>query len=98
MLSEMFDMFVQSFWETLVMVGISGFIGAALGLPLGVLLYLTDRDGVLRNLGMNRVIGGIVNAVRSTPFIILLVAVIPFTRLVVGSSPGPISPVRPLRI
>ena len=50
MLSEMFDMFVQSFWETLVMVGISGLVGAALGLPLGVLLYLTDRDGVLQNL------------------------------------------------
>ncbi len=83
MLSEMFDMFVQSFWETLVMVGISGLVGAALGLPLGVLLYLTDRDGVLRNLAVNRVMGGIVNAVRSTPFIILLVAVIPFTRLVV---------------
>jgi D-methionine transport system permease protein len=98
MLSEMFDMFVQSFWETLVMVGISGFIGAALGLPLGVLLYLTDRDGVLRNLGMNRVIGGMVNAVRSTPFIILLVAVIPFTRLVVGSSIGTMAAVVPLTI
>ena len=98
MLSEMFDMFVQSFWETLVMVGISGFIGAALGLPLGVLLYLTDRDGVLRNLGVNRVTGGIVNAVRSTPFIILLVAVIPFTRLVVGSSIGTMAAVVPLTI
>ena len=98
MLSEMFDMFVQSFWETLVMVGISGLVGAALGLPLGVLLYLTDRDGVLRNLGVNRVMGGIVNAVRSTPFIILLVAVIPFTRLVVGSSIGTMAAVVPLTI
>lgn len=88
MLSEMFDMFVQSFWETLIMVGISGVVGALVGLPLGVLLYLTDRQGVLQNLAVNRVLGGIVNAVRSTPFIILLVAVIPFTRLVTGSSIG----------
>ncbi|MBE0630460.1 MAG: DL-methionine transporter permease subunit, partial [Burkholderia vietnamiensis] len=88
MLSEMFDMFVQSFWETLIMVGISGAVGALVGLPLGVLLYLTDRQGVLQNLGVNRVLGGLVNAVRSTPFIILLVAVIPFTRLVTGSSIG----------
>jgi D-methionine transport system permease protein len=86
MLNEMFDMFVQSFWETLVMVGISGLVGALVGLPLGVLLYLTDRQGVLQNVAVNRVVGMVVNAVRSTPFIILLVAVIPFTRLVVGSS------------
>src|ERR1700759_5172281 len=98
MLREMFDMFVQSFWETLVMVGISGLVGAALGLPLGVLLYLTDRDGVLPNLPVNRVLGGVVNAVRSTPFIILLVAVIPFTRLVVGSSIGTAAAVVPLTI
>ena len=88
MWSEMFDMFVQSFWETLIMVGISGLVGAAIGLPLGVLLYLTDRDGVLQNIAANRAMGVVVNAVRSTPFIILLVAVIPFTRLVVGSSIG----------
>ena len=98
MSSEMLDMFVQSFWETLVMVGISGLVGAALGMPLGVLLYLTDRDGVLRNLAVNRVLGGAVNAVRSTPFIILLVAVIPFTRLVVGSSIGTAAAVVPLTI
>ena len=67
MWSEMFDMFVQSFWETLIMVGISGLVGAAVGLPLGVLLYLTDRDGVLQNLGVNRIMGVVVNAVRSTP-------------------------------
>ncbi|HEX7907721.1 MAG TPA: methionine ABC transporter permease, partial [Paraburkholderia sp.] len=98
MLSEMFDMFVQSFWETLVMVGISGLVGAAVGLPLGVLLYLTDRQGVLQNIAVNRVMGVIVNAVRSTPFIILLVAVIPFTRLVVGSSIGTAAAVVPLTI
>ena len=98
MLSEMFDMFVQSFWETLIMVGISGVVGALVGLPLGVLLYLTDRQGVLQNLAVNRVLGGIFNAVRSTPFIILLVAVIPFTRLVTGSSIGTAAAVVPLTL
>ncbi|WP_374625712.1 methionine ABC transporter permease [Pandoraea sp.] len=98
MWSEMFDLFVSSFWETLIMVGISGVIGAVVGVPLGVLLYLTDRNGVLQNLPTNRIVGIIVNAVRSTPFIILLVAVIPFTRLIVGSSIGTMAAVVPLTI
>ena len=98
MLSEMYDLFLSSFWETLVMVGISGAIGAAIGVPLGIVLYLTDRQGVLANRGFYGVLGVIVNAVRSTPFIILLVAVIPFTRLVVGSSIGTAAAVVPLTI
>ncbi len=98
MWSEMFDLFVSSFWETLIMVGISGLIGAVVGVPLGVLLYLTDRNGVLQNLPTNRVVGILVNAVRSTPFIILLVAVIPFMRLIVGSSIGTMAAVVPLTI
>ncbi|VVE11063.1 DL-methionine transporter permease subunit [Pandoraea eparura] len=98
MWSEMFDLFVSSFWETLIMVGISGVIGAVVGVPLGVLLYLTDRNGVLQNLPTNRIVGILVNAVRSTPFIILLVAVIPFTRLIVGSSIGTMAAVVPLTI
>ncbi|KMQ80671.1 Methionine ABC transporter permease protein [Candidatus Burkholderia pumila] len=98
MLSEMFDIFVQSFWEKLIMVGISGFIGAALGLPLGILLYLTGRNGILQNIAVNCVLGGVVNAVRSTPLIILLIAVIPFTRLVVGSSIGTAAAIVPLTI
>jgi D-methionine transport system permease protein len=98
MLTEMFDLFVQSFGETLMMVGVSGLVGACFGIPLGVLLYLTDRDGVLQNLALNRSVGMLVNAVRSTPFIILLVAVIPFTRLVAGSSIGTAAAVVPLTI
>jgi D-methionine transport system permease protein len=98
MFSEMSSMFVQSFWETLVMVGISGVVGAIVGLPLGVLLFLTDRGGVLQNVATNRAMGLTVNAVRSTPFIILLVAVIPFTRLVVGTSIGTAAAVVPLTI
>ncbi|WP_206952827.1 methionine ABC transporter permease [Trinickia acidisoli] len=98
MFSEMSSMFVQSFWETLVMVGISGAVGALVGLPLGVLLFLTDRGGVLQSVSANRVMGFTVNAVRSTPFIILLVAVIPLTRLIVGTSIGTAAAVVPLTI
>ncbi|MEX3957992.1 methionine ABC transporter permease [Trinickia sp. EG282A] len=98
MFDEMLSMFLQSFWETLVMVGISGTLGALVGLPLGVLLHLTERGGVLENVSANRAMGLTVNAVRSTPFIILLVAVIPLTRLVVGTSIGTAAAVVPLTI
>lgn len=94
----MLDLFVTSSVETLVMVGLSGLIGAALGIPLGVYLYLSDRGGVLESRWSNRLVGGLVNAVRSTPFIILLVAIIPFTRLVAGSSIGTAAAVVPLTV
>ncbi len=92
------EMFAASLWETIVMVGISGLVGALIGVPLGVFLRLTDQGGVLQNLAVNRVVGGIVNAVRSTPFIILLVAIIPLTRLITGSSIGTAAAIVPLTI
>ncbi|MDQ0142510.1 methionine ABC transporter permease [Cupriavidus necator] len=98
MWSEMFDLFVTSFNETLLMVAISGVVGALLGVPLGVLLHLTNRGGVLSHPLFNRTIGVVVNAVRSIPFIILLVVVIPFTRLIVGSSIGTTAAIVPLTI
>lgn len=98
MSSEMLDLFVQSFGETLLMVGVAGALGALVGLPLGVLLYLTDRGGILPNLALNRAVGIVVNAVRSTPFIILLVAIIPLTRFFVGSSIGTAAAIVPLTI
>ncbi len=98
MFDEMGSMFIQSFWETLVMVGISGVLGALAGLPLGVVLFLTERGNVLENVGLNRILGVAVNAVRSTPFIILLVAVIPLTRVLVGTSIGTAAAIVPLTI
>ena len=94
----MLELFARSLWETVVMVGISGLVGAALGIPLGVYLRLSDTGGVLQNAPANRIVGGIVNAVRSTPFIILLVAIIPLTRFVTGSSIGTAAAVVPLTI
>ena len=98
MFDEMGSMFIQSFWETLVMVGISGVLGALAGLPLGVVLFLTERGNVLENVGLNLILGVAVNAVRSTPFIILLVAVIPLTRVLVGTSIGTAAAIVPLTI
>ena len=98
MSSEMLDLFISSFGETLMMVGISGILGALLGVPLGVALQLTDRKGILPNVPFNRIAGLLVNAVRSTPFIFLLVAVIPFTRFFVGTSIGTSAAIVPLTI
>ncbi|MDO5289427.1 MAG: methionine ABC transporter permease [Pseudomonadota bacterium] len=96
--SAMLELFATSLWETVLMVGISGLAGAAIGIPLGVFLRLTDVGGVLENGPLNKVVGGIVNAVRSTPFIILLVAIIPFTRFITGSSIGTAAAVVPLTL
>jgi D-methionine transport system permease protein len=98
MSSELFDLFFSSFGETLLMVGVSGLFGALFGVPLGIALHLTGRDGILPSPLFNRIAGMLVNAVRSTPFIILLVAVIPLTRVFVGSSIGTAAAIVPLTI
>lgn len=92
------EMFIQSFNETLLMVFVSGLVGAAFGVPLGIVLHLTDRTGVLPSLVLNRTVGLIVNALRSTPFIILMVAIIPLTRLLTGTSIGTTAAIVPLTI
>ena len=95
---ELLNLFQTSLIETLWMVGVSAALGTLLGLPIGVLLVVTDRQGLLEHLPFNRVLGILANAVRSTPFIILLVAVIPFTRWVVGTSIGTAAAIVPLTI
>ena len=89
---------LDALWETTLMVLVSGVLGTLLGLPLGVFLRLTDRGGVLQNRPANVIVGGIVNAARSTPFIILLVAIIPLTRLLVGTSIGTAAAIVPLTL
>jgi len=88
----------QATLETLYMVGISTLLTIVLGLPLGVLLVITDRSGLKFAPAINQVLGAVVNFARSLPFIILLVVVIPFTRLVVGTSIGSTAAIVPLSL
>ena len=98
MSSNLIQMIWDSFLETIIMVAISGGIGALAGIPLGILLFVTDRKSFLPMPGFNAVLGTVINALRSVPFIILLVAIIPFTRLIVGSSIGTAAAIVPLTL
>lgn len=98
MSQTMFDLLLRSLWETVVMTGASGLISLVFGLPLGLALVATDRGGIAEQLWLNRILGGIVNGFRSVPFIILLVALIPLTRLIVGTSIGTWAAIVPLSI
>ncbi len=84
--------------DTLYMVGIATLFTVVLGLPLGVFLVVTDRGGLLEAPALNQSLGTVVNAARSLPFIILLVVVIPFTRLVVGTTIGATAAIVPLAL
>lgn len=92
------QLLLDSFWETLVMVGASAAIAVALGLPLALLLHVTAPGGLSPNAVVNRPLGLAVNALRSTPFIILMVAIVPFTRLVAGTSIGTGAAIVPLAL
>ena len=92
------DLLLEAFVETLLMVGAAAAIAVALGLPLALLLHVTGRDGLSPNAWLNRPLGLAVNALRSTPFIILMVAIIPFTRLVAGTSIGTGAAIVPLAL
>ena len=84
--------------ETFYMVGISAVLSMLIGLPLGLLLVTTSPEGVLKNPLVNQTLAAIVNVGRSLPFIILLVAIIPLTRLVVGTTIGSTAALVPLTL
>lgn len=96
--TRLIELLVDSLGQTLVMVFTSGFIGFALGIPLGVLLHLSKKNGLLENSALNKSLGIVVNIGRSIPFIILLVALIPVTRFIVGTSIGTAAAIVPLTI
>ncbi|BFO19983.1 hypothetical protein SHKM778_63710 [Streptomyces sp. KM77-8] len=96
--SEMQPLLEQACTETLIMVGWSTVIAVVGGLPLGILLVLTDKGGLLQNALVNKVIGQIVNIGRSLPFIILMVALMNFTRWVTGTTIGSEAAIVPLAI
>lgn len=84
--------------DTLYMVGLASLVTIVGGLPLGVLLLLTDKGGLLAAPKVRRILGAVVNIGRSLPFIVLLVAVIPFTRFVVGTTIGSTAAIVPLSL
>lgn len=82
--------------ETVYMVTFSTFLAYVLGVPMGVLLVITSADHILPNPWVERTLGTVVNIFRSIPFIILLVALIPFTRAIIGTSIGTSAAIVPL--
>lgn len=93
----MSDLFLQlveknvlqlAIWETIYMTFISAFFAYLFGLPLGVLLCVTDKEGIAPIGWLNKVLGFVVNVFRSVPFIILMIAVLPAAKLIVGTSMG----------
>lgn len=89
---------VRGVWETLAMTFVSGFFGFVIGLPVGVLLYVTRPGQIMENAGLYRSLSAVVNIFRSIPFIILLVWMIPFTRIIVGTSIGLQAAIVPLTV
>ena len=98
MSNDMIPLLTKALGETVYMVAVSMAIASALGIPLGVLLYATDKGQILESPNLNKIIGTVVNAIRSIPFIILMVAIIPLTRLLVGSAIGTTAAMVPLVI
>lgn len=96
MTEKMIQLLITGIGETLYMVVISTVAAYVFGIPLGVIMYITDKKGICRNRAINLVVGVIINIIRSVPFLILLVAILPFTRLVVGTTIGPTATIVPL--
>ncbi|MBU0906507.1 MAG: ABC transporter permease [Firmicutes bacterium] len=86
---EMWPDILKAFNQTLYMIGVSLTVAIVIGLPLGIVLFITDRGLILENRFLKSTLGFIVNLIRSIPFIILLVALLPLTQIIVGSKIGP---------
>ena len=92
----MLPLLTKALGETVYMVVVSMIVASLIGIPLGVLLATTAKGQILECMPLNRTIGAVVNALRSIPFIILMVAIIPFTRFIVGTSIGTTAAMVPL--
>ena len=97
-LKQIAPLLAQGFTETLYMVGISMVLAAGLGIPLGVLVVISEKSHICENRVLNVMLGWLTNLGRSIPFIILLVAIIPFTRLIAGTSIGTTAAIVPLTV
>ncbi|WP_370230585.1 methionine ABC transporter permease [Salipiger bermudensis] len=98
MSAHLINLLLEATLQTLYMVAISGALGTIFGLPIGVYLAVSQRGELLSSPAVNKVLGLVVNATRSVPFIILVVAIIPFTRLIAGTSIGTTAAIVPLTI
>lgn len=96
MSADMLPLITKALGETAYMVVVSMMISSLVGIPLGVLLHTTSKGQILECMPLNRIVGTVVNAIRSIPFIILMVAIIPLTRLIVGSAIGTTAAMVPL--
>lgn len=92
------DMLLEGTYETLLMTFASTIFAYIIGMPLGVIMVATDEHGISPNKPLNSVLGTIINIGRSIPFVILIVAVIPLTRFIVGKAIGPAAAIVPLTI
>ena len=90
------ELLLNGIFETMYMTIVSTVVSYIIGIPLGVIVYITDTNGICKNRVVNFITGTIINIVRSIPFLILLVAIMPFTRLVVGTSIGSTATIVPL--
>ncbi|VTP66181.1 D-methionine transport system permease protein metI [Serratia rubidaea] len=98
MSEAMMWLMARGVWETVMMTFVSGFFGFIIGLPVGVLLYVTRPGQIIANPALYKVLSALVNIFRSIPFIILLVWMIPFTRMIVGTSIGLQAAIVPLTV
>ena len=98
MYNSMIDLLIKGTWETIFMTFVSGFFGFVLGLPIGVSLFITRRGQIEENKTVNSILSVLVNIFRAIPFIILIVWMIPFTRIIVGTSIGVAAALVPLSI
>ena len=89
---------VPAFFATLKMLVISGIMSTIFGFIFGVILVITEKGGLCENVVVNRILDFLVNTIRSFPFIILLISIIPFTRLIVGTSIGETAALVPLTV
>lgn len=96
--NDILQLLLNATGETLYMVLLAGLFTLLIGLPLGVLLFISRRDGVLPLPRLNRVLGGVINLGRSLPFVVMLIALIPLTRLIVGTTLGSTAAVVPITI
>lgn len=96
MSQAMLELLIKGTGESMYMTVASTAISYALGIPIGIILYVTAPNGICRNRLINSVLGFIVNMLRSVPFLILLVAILPFTRAIVGTTIGCTATIVPL--